>query len=155
VLLESLQEFTGTVVFVSHDRYFIENLATRVFEVGDGEVGVFPGNYADYLWRKQGGPEKNPTLKDVLIGTPPAEPIPMPSKAAGAAKRVNPMKLRQMREQAKGLEGEIQRTEVALSEFVSAEEAARLSSLLEAQRGELDGAMGQWEGLTQEIEATA
>ena len=53
VLLEALQEFTGTVVFVSHDRYFIDKLATRVFEIGDGRVQVFPGNYEDYVWRKQ------------------------------------------------------------------------------------------------------
>src|SRR3954465_10433823 len=56
VLLEALSEFTGTVVFVSHDRYFIDKLATRVFEVGGGEVQVFPGNYEDYLWRKSGRP---------------------------------------------------------------------------------------------------
>ena len=49
VLLDALQNYNGTVVFVSHDRYFIENLATRVFEIGEGEVRVFPGNYADYL----------------------------------------------------------------------------------------------------------
>src|SRR5207248_4076343 len=55
VLLNALQEFYGTVVFVSHDRYFIDKLATRVFEVGGGNVEVFPGNYEDYLWRKQGG----------------------------------------------------------------------------------------------------
>jgi len=30
-------------------------LATRVFEIGDGRVEVYPGNYEDYLWRKQGG----------------------------------------------------------------------------------------------------
>src|SRR5271155_1604302 len=53
VLLESLEKYTGTVVFVSHDRYFIDKLATRIFEVGNGEVRVFPGNYEDYLWRKQ------------------------------------------------------------------------------------------------------
>src|SRR5207249_10734759 len=44
VLLEALQSFSGTIVFVSHDRYFIDKLATRVFEVGDGAVHVFPGN---------------------------------------------------------------------------------------------------------------
>ena len=51
-------EYTGTVVFVSHDRYFIDKLATRVFEIGDGKVEIFPGNYEDYLWRKQGGNAK-------------------------------------------------------------------------------------------------
>jgi ATP-binding cassette, subfamily F, member 3 len=55
VLLEALVNYTGTVVFVSHDRYFIDKLATRVFEIGDGKVELYPGNYEDYLWRKQGG----------------------------------------------------------------------------------------------------
>src|ERR1700683_992232 len=55
VLLDALMDYTGTVVFVSHDRYFIDKLATRVFEIGDGKVEVYPGNYEDYLWRKQGG----------------------------------------------------------------------------------------------------
>jgi len=53
VLLEALMKYTGTVVFVSHDRYFIDKLATRVFEIGDGKVELYPGNYEDYLWRKQ------------------------------------------------------------------------------------------------------
>ena len=38
VLLESLEKYNGTVVFVSHDRYFIDKLATRVFEIGGGRV---------------------------------------------------------------------------------------------------------------------
>ena len=58
VLLDAIRNFTGTVLFVSHDRYFIDGLATRVFEVEDRRVHVYPGNYEDYLWRKQGGPEK-------------------------------------------------------------------------------------------------
>ena len=52
-------------MFVSHDRYFIDKLATRVFEIGDGTVEVYPGNYEDYLWRKQGGAEK---LQHTVLG---------------------------------------------------------------------------------------
>jgi ATP-binding cassette, subfamily F, member 3 len=162
VLLEALEKFTGTLVFVSHDRYFIENLATRVFEIGEGEVRVFPGNYADYLWRKSGGAEQEPTLKDVLIGVPPAVPIPMPTPAPSPAKRLNPIKLKQMEDQAKqledriaNLEAQIQESELAFSDFVGAEEAMRLSRLLETQRAELDRAMAEWEQVTQQIEATA
>src|ERR1700693_3515051 len=55
VLLKALTDYKGTVVFVSHDRYFIDKLATRVLEVGDGRVEVYPGNYEDYRWRKEGG----------------------------------------------------------------------------------------------------
>ena len=56
VLLEAIQAFTGTVLFVSHDRYFIDGLATRVFEVEDRRVHIYPGNYEDYLFRKTGIP---------------------------------------------------------------------------------------------------
>ncbi|HEX4750468.1 MAG TPA: ABC-F family ATP-binding cassette domain-containing protein [Bryobacteraceae bacterium] len=161
VLLEALEKFTGTIVFVSHDRYFIEHLATRVIEIGDGRANVFPGNYADYLWRKSGGAEQTPTLKDVLIGVPPAEPIPITSKAA-AAKRINPIKLKQMQDQAKQLEeriaeleAEIQQSEMALSDFVGADEATRLSNLLESRRAELEATMSDWEQVTEQIEATA
>jgi ATP-binding cassette subfamily F protein 3 len=164
VLLESLEKFTGTVVFVSHDRYFIEHLATRVFEVADGGVHVFPGNYADYLWRKDGGPAKTPTIKDVLIGVPPAEPIPIssPDSKGGAAKRVNPIRLKQMKAQAQDLEGkiaalesEIQQAELRLSDYTTPQEAVRLSNMLEDRRTQLDRAMTEWESVTQEIEATA
>src|SRR5437879_4425936 len=58
VLLHALSSYTGTVVFVSHDRYFIDKLATRVFEIGSGRVEVYTGNYEDFLWRKQGGAAK-------------------------------------------------------------------------------------------------
>lgn len=163
VLLDALQKYTGTVVFVSHDRYFLEQLANRVFEVGGGEVRVFPGNYADYTWRKQGGDQHAPTLDDVLIGVPPAEPIPMPARQTAAlAKKINPLKLKQMQDQAReleariaGLEAEIQNSELALSDFSNAGEASRLANLLEAQRSELDRAMAEWEQITEQIEATA
>ena len=52
VLLEALAGYSGTVVFVSHDRYFIDRLATRVLEIEDGAVTAYEGNYEDYLRRK-------------------------------------------------------------------------------------------------------
>jgi len=47
-LEEMLSEFPGTLVFVSHDREFIDTLATRVVAVADGKVRSYPGNYSDY-----------------------------------------------------------------------------------------------------------
>jgi len=67
VLLEALSKYTGTVVFVSHDRYFIDKLATRVFEIGDGRVEVYPGNYEDYRWRKGGGAAR---LQEAVAAAP-------------------------------------------------------------------------------------
>ena len=53
ILLEALQHYSGTLLFVSHDRYFIENLATRVVEISGGSITDYPGDYEYYLWRKQ------------------------------------------------------------------------------------------------------
>ncbi len=54
VLLDALADYGGTLVFVSHDRYFVDKLATKVIEVGGGEAFVYPGGYEDFLyWKKQ------------------------------------------------------------------------------------------------------
>jgi ATP-binding cassette subfamily F protein 3 len=53
VLLEALRSFEGTLVFVSHDRYFLSGLANRVIEVGGGTLRDHPGDYESYLWKKE------------------------------------------------------------------------------------------------------
>ncbi|HUL71550.1 MAG TPA: ABC-F family ATP-binding cassette domain-containing protein [Vicinamibacterales bacterium] len=52
VLLEALADFGGTLIFVSHDRYFVDRLASKVVEVGHGAVEVYPGTYEEFLWSK-------------------------------------------------------------------------------------------------------
>jgi len=52
VLLDSLGKYNGTIVFVSHDRYFVDELATRVLEVGNRRVVSYYGNYEDFLSAK-------------------------------------------------------------------------------------------------------
>ena len=53
VLLDALVDFGGTLIFVSHDRYFVERLATKIIEVGSGTAIVYPGTYAEFLWHKE------------------------------------------------------------------------------------------------------
>jgi len=53
VLLDALVDYGGTLIFVSHDRYFVERLATKVIEVGAGGVLVYPGSYREFLWHKE------------------------------------------------------------------------------------------------------
>src|SRR5581483_11008631 len=107
VLLESLAKYTGTVVFVSHDRYFIDKLATRVFEVGDGRVEVYPGNYEDFLWRKAGGPAQMmaaiPEPNNWKTSTAKVQVAPK----LEPSKRVNPIKLQQMKARCQELEAQI------------------------------------------------
>jgi ATP-binding cassette subfamily F protein 3 len=159
VLLEALKEYTGTVVFVSHDRYFIDNLAARVFEIQDGHVHVFPGNYEDYLWRKAGGPEA--MLAEDKV-TAPLQAVPAAVLSKKEKPRVNPMKLEKMRErlrtveqQVSELESEIQQHEAALGDFKSAEETQRVSDLLNARRRELEARVAEWETVSAEVEASA
>jgi ATP-binding cassette subfamily F protein 3 len=53
VLLEALEDYGGTLVIVSHDRYFVEKLATKIVEVGHGGAVVYPGTYTEFLWHKE------------------------------------------------------------------------------------------------------
>jgi len=53
VLLDALVDYGGTLIFVSHDRYFVERLATKIVEVGGGTALVYPGTYKEFLWHKE------------------------------------------------------------------------------------------------------
>jgi len=53
VLLDALIDYGGTLIFVSHDRYFVERLATKIIDVGNGEAVVYPGTYKEFLWHKE------------------------------------------------------------------------------------------------------
>ncbi len=54
VLLDALADYGGTLLFVSHDRYFVDKLATKVIEIGGGAALLYPGGYEDFLdWKKQ------------------------------------------------------------------------------------------------------
>jgi ATP-binding cassette subfamily F protein 3 len=162
ILLHALSTYTGTVVFVSHDRYFIDKLATRVFEIGGGRVEVYPGNYEDFMWRKQGGAEK--LQEQVAVSARAPQPgngshTPAPAPLADKSKRLNPIKRKQMEERSQeleeeisGLEAAITACETALQNFVSAEETTRLARELERDRAELKERNAEWEQIGQELE---
>jgi ATP-binding cassette subfamily F protein 3 len=52
VLLDALVDYGGTLIFVSHDRYFVERLATKIIEIGNGTAVAFPGTYKEFLYHK-------------------------------------------------------------------------------------------------------
>ena len=159
VLLEAIANFSGTVLFVSHDRYFIDGLATRVFEVEDRRVHIYPGNYEDYLWRKQGGPEKvAESLRAVSV--PVSAPVPaVKVEPKVAVKKLNPIKLkmledevRETEEQIPVLEERITAAEGALSAYTTAEEAQRVSAVLDRLRADHEALLARWEELGTQLE---
>ncbi len=161
VLLESLEKYNGTVVFVSHDRYFIDKLATRVFEIGDGRIEVFPGNYEDYVWRKQRADGSAPA-DAVANWAPTLSDVPGYAEQKSQSqpkKRINPIKRKKMQERHQeieeaiaGLEKGIAECELALQSFVSAEETQRQTELLASRRAQLQPLMAEWEELSQTLE---
>jgi len=168
VLLDALMDYSGTVVFVSHDRYFIDKLATRVFEIGDGKVEVYPGNYEDYLWRKQGGSAKqDESIRQQLKVVEPVPEAPAngnhaPVEAtppAAKAKRLNPIRRKKMEDRIRELEAEINRAEAAIAQcetalqnFVSAEESQSQSEELDRRKAAHGAFLSEWEELSQSLQ---
>ncbi len=62
-LLDALKAYRGTIVFVAHDRYFMDALATRVAAIGGGEAAPYWGNYSDWLARQAGEKAPAPALR--------------------------------------------------------------------------------------------
>jgi ATP-binding cassette, subfamily F, member 3 len=140
VLLEALSGYGGTVVFVSHDRYFIDRLATRVLEIENGAITAYEGNYEDYLRRKEalaallqmdGHPEQAKRVEGPAVSQAMKQPAPAgtillieggfeETNGAGASpaartRRLNPIKQKQMEDRCAFLEEEIPRLEAAIA----------------------------------------
>jgi ATP-binding cassette subfamily F protein 3 len=171
VLLEALAAFSGTVVFVSHDRYFIDRLATRVLEVEGGTVTSHEGNYEDYLRRKGlagGSPPDGPSPKELeqqALKT--AEPVTQEvgvedQSARDRPRRLNPIKQKQMEDRCAFLEEETPRIEAAIAHteeqlgvYVSAAETQRLTLLAEDLREQLALVTAEWEELMMQLDGQA
>ena len=171
VLLDAIRNFTGTVLFVSHDRYFIDGLATRVFEVEDRRVHIFPGNYEDYLWRKAGGPAKaveNLAQRSVVGSATeratPDDAVEKPEPVVAVAvkepvKKLNSFKLKQLEDKVAAAEEEIPELETAIAAaeaqmavYTTAEEAQRLSSQVAGMRIRLGVVTREWEEMAEQLE---
>ena len=83
VLLDALKDFGGTLIFVSHDRYFVDQLATSIIEVGQGMAIRYPGTYEEFRWSKaKRGRDRTGSQKQTAAG-----PSPSPSASGATADR--------------------------------------------------------------------
>jgi len=164
ILMDALRQYQGTIVFVSHDRYFLDGLATGVLEIGNRTAVSYLGNYEDYLQKKAARAPQDGDKHG-------AEGVagPAPGSGDGAATRgngkrkVNPIRIRQMRERVVTLEDEIHlhETRIAvLSRMLASEELYRDQQLFRTTIGEHDALqdqlvrlMKQWETLQSELDA--
>jgi ATP-binding cassette, subfamily F, member 3 len=177
VLLEALEDFGGTLIFVSHDRYFVDKLATKVIEIGGGDAIVYPGTYEELLWSRReraAAPEQQPAAvpaKPVARREPRKIGRSAPSaKPAGAPtyeekKRLDSEARRRRRDEAarqrriQELESRIAEREQAIKAlevsmsapgFYADHEAARpVLDRHQALMWEVGDLMNQWEALQQ------
>ncbi|MFN7917246.1 MAG: ATP-binding cassette domain-containing protein [Vicinamibacterales bacterium] len=146
VLLDALVDYGGTLIFVSHDRYFVERLATKVIEVGSGGVLVYPGTYKEFLWHKEHPeapqlPSHAPAQK--AQSSKPAKPQQTPAttqQAKGAAPAAAPQPAQPSREEKKRLDAELRKKMKA--------ESAR-----KAEVERLEGRIAETEAAIRDLEA--
>ncbi len=144
--------FQGTLLFVSHDRYFIDQFANRVWELEDGRISDFKGNYRQFKAMKERQaaqqPAQNKAPKEKKERTVTAE----------AAQKKNQ---KQLEKQIAKMEREIEKQEAKLEALEpqiqeAAADYTRLSELLEQQteaQAQLDEMYAQWEQLSSDLEA--
>jgi ATP-binding cassette subfamily F protein 3 len=114
VLLEALEDYGGTLIFVSHDRYFVEKLASKVVEIGHGDALVFPGTYTEFLWSKAQKEQKPPPPK--ARAAAPAGQARRDGKAAHADRRRGQADQRQRDRALQRLQAEITDLEARIAE---------------------------------------
>jgi ATP-binding cassette subfamily F protein 3 len=153
VLLNALRNYEGTVVFVSHDRYFMDELAQKIFEVAGGTVTPYTGNYEDYLAAKQR--EAEPVPVSAVITEAETE-MPASTKTVPSAKRLNPMKAKQLEARCAEIEEEISRLEQEIAEleggfgsYSTAEEYRQAAEQAATKRAAIDRLTAEWDEATQ------
>jgi ATP-binding cassette, subfamily F, member 3 len=176
VLEEALGTFTGTIVFISHDRYFINRMATRVVEVEAGRLTDYLGDYDDYLAAKAGGvpaAEPAPPPPPVRpVKAPPATPEQTPASGpraerggARSQRRALEREVKVIRERLGAVEKQIAEMETRLGEIGLAladpdlyRDGARAREIAEARRQAEEHVawlMKEWEELSERLSAVA
>ena len=146
VLLDALMDYGGTLVVVSHDRYFIDKLATKVIEIGDGRALLYPGTYEEFHWSKTHA-GKAPALPD---GLGRASLAPAPPKPTSRQAQVPPSKPRPA--VPKG--DRVADYDAKKRADADARKRARARKTLQGRINELEGRIADREGQIEKLEAT-
>ena len=152
-LEEMLAEFDGTILFVSHDRFFIDRIATRVWAISEGEITTYLGNYTDY--QRQLGRRADSAPAKPVEPEPAAAESPSPKRKSPAAISGRVQKsLTQVERDIGRLEGKLNELSDAMTVAgIDGDVAAleRLSGEFERTQTELDQAYAKWEELSAAI----
>jgi ATP-binding cassette subfamily F protein 3 len=141
-LEEVLREFAGTLLFVSHDRYFIDSLATSVWAIEDGILRPYPGSYTEYRTCKP------PSLLEVTERAQPIAPSERAKSKKGAREKVRT--LEDVEHDLEKAEAQVLSLENALAQAGLHADAAQLTLLsvdYEQAKAQVDKLFAEWEQL--------
>jgi ATP-binding cassette subfamily F protein 3 len=158
ILIQALQQYEGTFIVVSHDRYFLDNVANKIWFIEDHKIKVYPGTYAEYdVWQ----------AKRKLL--PKAEPAPKPEKKEEkkepiAVKKPDDDKSKQlkklnqdlakMEEQIAELEKNVKQLEAQLADdklYNDANKAKEVNDTYQLKKLDLNEVQAKWEALAEHI----
>ena len=122
ILEEALQNYTGTVLYVSHDRYFINQTATRILNLTEGGLNSYPGNYDDYIEKKDSPSINSSGGFEPAVSSERVQQIPeTPQKTVGKddylGQKEEQAKERKRQNQIKKVEKRIDEIETRLAEL--------------------------------------
>jgi ATP-binding cassette subfamily F protein 3 len=159
ILVQALQQYEGTLIVVSHDRYFLDNVANKIWFIEDQKIKVYPGTYAEYdVWQAKRKLEPKAAI-----------PAPQPKKeekkeAAPVAKHQNDNKHQQlkklnqdlgkMEEQIAELEKTVKQFEAQLADEKLYHDQAKLKDInnkYQLKKMELGSIQLKWETLAEQI----
>ncbi|AST94810.1 ABC-F family ATP-binding cassette domain-containing protein [Shouchella clausii] len=154
VLEAALLDYPGTILFVSHDRYFINRLATRIIELDQGGTNVYLGNYNDYLEKKRQNAERAALKKEETLNKQAAETDRNSFQLDKEAKRQE----RQKKRRIEAIETEMEQIEASISAlhqqladpdvYTDHQKAQTIQAELEQQNNALEALMEEWETLS-------
>ncbi len=151
VLLDALEDYGGTLIIVSHDRYFVEKLATKIIEVGHGEGAVYPGTYAEFLWHKE-NKERAPGSGEPGARTQPGPSSPKPLDRKSVAGKSSDAQGQKPGARPAGPHAEGDRTDRKRAE-TERRQQRRAADALRKRIAELESRIAEREGQVRNLEA--
>ena len=146
-LENSFAEYTGTMFIISHDRYFINRLADKIFYMDENGITEYLGNYDYYLSKKTEVVSESAKLEKTNSYKQEKEERSRIRKLENALKRTEE-KIEQTESEIALLEQELMSPDVA----TNYNKAAEVSEKLDEAKSSLDGLMEEWENINLELE---
>lgn len=144
ILIQALQQYEGTYVVVSHDRYFVSNIANKIWYIEDNEVKEYPGSFDEYeTWMSTRTSEQAPVAKSKEKPKPELAPVEVTPKSKSTEKEIE-----KLESQIMTLENELETIEHDMAALAQASKFDDLKNL-ELKRNEvqnkLDETTASWE----------